>query len=388
MKKKRAVHLVLNTFTNDSRVLKEARTLAANGFDVYVLAIQDDQKKLPLFESEKGISVKRIHLKTKKLAKQRLVQIIKYCEFFFNAIKILKKIDPDVVHCHDINTLPIGIMSRRPVIYDTHEYQRGRNGLSPVWKKIVSIIENILAKKADFVITVSDEISALLRNRLKRDVKVLLNTNSSEETNFNSGVRNCNRILRNELGLDSKTKIVTYPGLFTTGRGIEYLIDSIKFLDDNIVVALIGYGPLKKELENKIKSKQLNERAFILPAVPQNQIVGYISSSDLGIIPTPSLTTSINAQMGHGNKFFHFISAGLPVAVPNHPAKSVLVSKYGLGIIINPENLEETARKINTFLNHEKLYLKCKRRVRNAQKDFNWSIEEGKLLKIYQQLLF
>ena len=52
--------IVLNTFVNDTRVYKEAKSLAGAGNTVTIFAYKDDE--VPAFEKRDGFSVERIPL--------------------------------------------------------------------------------------------------------------------------------------------------------------------------------------------------------------------------------------------------------------------------------------------------------------------------------------
>ena len=54
----KCLSIALNSFPNDSRVLKEAKTLSENGFDVFVFALHE--RDLPLKEKQKYLSLQAI----------------------------------------------------------------------------------------------------------------------------------------------------------------------------------------------------------------------------------------------------------------------------------------------------------------------------------------
>ena len=76
---KKIVHIVLNQFTHDSRVIRECKSLAKTGYDVIVIAYW--LEGLNLEERENGYRVIRIPIVTKSWSKNPIIQIIKYLEF-------------------------------------------------------------------------------------------------------------------------------------------------------------------------------------------------------------------------------------------------------------------------------------------------------------------
>ena len=122
---KQIVLIVLNNFKNDSRVLKEALSLQANGYNVKVVAIHE--APLPQNESYHGIATHRVNLISRGWSKNKVVQAIKYFEFACRVVAMNRK--ADIFHCNDLNALPIGVVIKlffnrnSKIVYDAHEYE-------------------------------------------------------------------------------------------------------------------------------------------------------------------------------------------------------------------------------------------------------------------------
>ncbi|MCK5304897.1 MAG: glycosyltransferase, partial [Candidatus Heimdallarchaeota archaeon] len=90
--------VVLSTVSPDVRVEKEARFLTTKGHNVTVIGI-DKTGKLSKNEKRDGYTIFRVP-STKKI-------FFKYFEFWKNVRKMIGKQQYDVVHFHDLNTLPL-----------------------------------------------------------------------------------------------------------------------------------------------------------------------------------------------------------------------------------------------------------------------------------------
>jgi len=138
--------IVLNNFKNDSRVLKENISLQKAGYDVKVVALHEEPLKE--FEEVENIPVHRIKLKSRGWSKNKFVQLFKYFEFIYRVIKQYK--NSDIYHCNDLNSLPIGVIIKKffnkdaKIVYDAHEYETERNGLSGIQKTMTKKLENYL----------------------------------------------------------------------------------------------------------------------------------------------------------------------------------------------------------------------------------------------------
>jgi glycosyltransferase involved in cell wall biosynthesis len=156
------VSIVLNNFKNDSRVLKENSTLQKAGYRVQVVALHEE----PLKEREdvQSIPVHRVKLRSRNWSKNKFIQLLKYFEFIYRVVKEYK--NSNIIHCNDLNTLPIGVIVKKffnkntKIIYDAHEYEINDTPNENRYKiKIKYFLERFLIKYADKVITVSDSIA-------------------------------------------------------------------------------------------------------------------------------------------------------------------------------------------------------------------------------------
>lgn len=159
--------VLMNEFTHDLRVLKEGKSLIESGHDVYLIALKDDYT--PAFEVIEGIHVFRIHVKSRTLLPKNYVfWFFKYLEFVKRAIHKGKMLEPDIVHCHDLNTLIIGAVLKKrlkiPLVYDSHELYLDRNFSKPVhviWKAI----ERYGIRRADKVFVENPSRGQILEER-------------------------------------------------------------------------------------------------------------------------------------------------------------------------------------------------------------------------------
>ena len=126
---KKVVLVVLNDFTHDNRVLKEATSLSNNGYDVSVCALHE--KHLQVFEEIGKIKVFRLKLKSRNISKSKIVRAVKYFEFMFRFARKFKK--TDIIHCNDWMTGLIPAMARQlgiPCLFTIHNIHTVKTILS------------------------------------------------------------------------------------------------------------------------------------------------------------------------------------------------------------------------------------------------------------------
>ena len=375
--KKVVVHLVLNNFTNDSRVLKEADSLQANGYDVNVVALHEPP--LNEYESLGDVSVHRVKLVSRSWPKYRFIQIIKYFEFAFRVI--LKYRRADVFHCNDLSALPIGVMvklilnRKTKVVYDAHEFEiHVPPNQSYLSMKIKYYLEKSLIKHADKVITVSNSIA-----------------NGYEELyaiSKPSLILNCPRyevlekqdVFRDELDIRKEQIIFLYQGVISHGSGIEILLDAFSGLDtDQNIVIFMGYGSLKGLVKDYAKKYST---IYFREAVSPNILLNYTSSADYGISFVDD--TCLSYRYCLPNKIFEYIMAGIPVLTSNLFEMKNLVEKYDLGIVTQSNTAQGICDAVNKLPLRD--HIKTLENVHKAAKLYNWEAQEKKLMDVYNEL--
>ena len=165
--KSKVVHIVLNTFVQDSRVMRECKSLAEKGYGVTVIAYWMEDLKEDEFQD--GYTIKRLRLKTKSWTNNSIVQVFKYLEFLFKFLLTIDKIQPKVCHGHDPNGLLAAWLAKVfwncILIYDSHELWSDSihsKGKKKFLYKIGREFEKLLIKKADAVITVNKSIADIM----------------------------------------------------------------------------------------------------------------------------------------------------------------------------------------------------------------------------------
>ena len=165
--KSKVVHIVLNTFVQDSRVMRECKSLAEQGYEVTVIAYWMEDLKEDEFQD--GYTIKRLRLKTKSWTNNSIVQVFKYLEFLFKGLMTINKIKPKVCHGHDPSGLFVAYFAKVilncRIIYDSHELWSDSihsKGKKKLLYKMGRKIEKFLIYKANSVITVNQSIAEIL----------------------------------------------------------------------------------------------------------------------------------------------------------------------------------------------------------------------------------
>ncbi len=369
----RVVMFLFHTFHNDHRVLKEARSLVRAGHEVTLIAMRESDD-LPAKEMEQGIEVRRLRLHKWPFRKGR------FLEYFLRAGIEGWKLNADVFHCHDLDTLLPGFLAstRRgtPLLYDSHElysethFLIGRKREQTLW----NFIERHLIRHTSNVITVSDPIARELRLRYGVEQPVV--------------VRNIPELVP----LPTPTPffrdgyqgpVFLCQGYMQPGRGLELLIHAMQFVPRGRLV-LLGDGEIREDLRHLLHRLNLEDRVFLFPAVPLERLLEYTASASVGLIAYS--TESLNFQYALPNKFFEYLMAGVPILTSNIPEVAELVRKYKVGRIIEPCDSRHFARELNSIAADPEGWKEISHNCRQAVHHLQWAREEEKLLHIYSLL--
>lgn len=234
--------------------------------------------------------------------------------------------DRDTVHCHDLDTAIIGaIASRfgRRFVYDAHEIYPERSGVRGLRRLLFRLAERGILMSADSVVTVSCAAVDYYKTRTPSK-RVVVVTNSRSES----------EIVEPALPTEGHALRAVYLGAFTKERCLEQMIEAVALTDSDIQLDLIGFGPLKPELDALAARQNVmgsSRGVRVLPAVPVTDVVATAASYDLGLVLTEP--TCLNHRLSVSNKLFDYAAGGLPMLLSRVAEHERLVEEYRFGVI-------------------------------------------------------
>jgi glycosyltransferase involved in cell wall biosynthesis len=291
----------------------------------------------------------------------------------------------DVYHAHDFNTLMLAYLASRAngakLVYESRELWLEMDRLVPylpLQKSLLRLLEGVLARRADLVITVSDPIAGELATRygIERPL-VLLNCPKYKEVQPSAEIRG-------SLRDTGSKKIALFIGGLVHNRGLEQLIESAQYLREAEVV-IMGDGLLRHSLEEKVRKMHVEDKVRFMGWIPHKELLTYAGSADVGVEPTQS--NCLNHRYALGNKTFEYLMAGLPIAVSDHPHRRQIVERYGVGEVFDEKDPRSIAQAIDSIVSDEERYREMRHRARQAaREELNWEVQAKKLVEAYEKL--
>ena len=193
-------------------------------------------------------------------------------------------------------------------------------------------------------------------------------------------------LIRAKLGLGPEVGIVLYQGRLQSDRGIEQAMDAILEVPDAVLV-LLGFGGWERQLREQVKHPPFLGRAFVISAVPPDELVPWTASADVAVMAIQP--TSLNHRWTTPQKLFESLAAGTPVVASDLPGMAEIVEPTQTGVLVDPTSPVSIAAGIREILGappEERAAMRT--RVREAAWErFNWEAQVVTLLSRYQTLL-
>jgi len=374
--------LLHKTVVYDSRVRREASTLAQAGYDVTVLELA------PVSRQERTLDGFSRRSAMPSAWVKRLLPFHAYrAVFLLSFLAGVVRLRPDVIHAHDAAMLLPGLVGARitgaRLVYDSHELATSVPYRERAWAWFVGAIERLAVPRAALVITVSDGIAERLRERygLPGTPVVVRNVSALVEGERSPDVPG----LRERLGLSPRTPLVLHQGAAAPMRGCATLVRAVAALDDAHLVFL-GDDDVRGfngELAQLARELGAGDRVHFVASQPLEQLLALTREADVGV--TLLEDTCVNHQLALPNKLFEYIAAGVPVVASDLPEMGRLVRERHIGWTADPSDPEAVAGALRVALAAGHLEA-LQVRLREAEAELRWPVERRRLLDAYAQL--
>lgn len=184
---------------------------------------------------------------------------------------------------------------------------------------------------------------------------------------------------RQESGKQQTTAVFT--GAHGLANGLDAVLDAALELisRDDVSIRLIGDGSQKKRLEQRAKDEGIANCEFKHP-IPKTDLAKMLSKADMGLMILADVPAFYEGTSP--NKFFDYLSAGLPVVV-NYPGwVADIVSKERCGIPVPPDDPRALAKAISDLADDPELRMKIGKRAREvAEAYFDRDQQADRLIK-------
>lgn len=389
----------------DARIFqKQARSLARHGFEVTLIALDegteadtDGVRVLPLPPPQGRLRRLGGNWQLYRLARRQRAAIYAF---------------------HDPELLPVGALlalGGACVIYDIHENVPAQirhkewlpAPLRPAIARLYQLVERVCLHWIDGLVLAEASYASNYRSHPR--VLTVLNyplldyidgadqtdgpAHSPEGTGSEPVLSNpvsANPVSADPEGTDEAPTLV-YAGNITPLRGLFTMLEAFTRLSPKHPAArLLIAGRLRppqaaQEAAAFIDRHRLGERVRLTGRLTHPQIHQSIAAGDIGLAllhPDPNYLESLPT------KLFEYMMLGKPVVVSDFPLWKGIVEEVGCGYAVDPLDLDAVCRAIDRLLSDPAGRRRMGQRGRRAVLDrYNWTTQEEKLVRFYQDLL-
>lgn len=341
-----AIHVVLLT-----------RGLRQRGHEAHLLTgfVPETEGNMEYYAADRGVTFLRVPELVRELSPWN--DWLAFCKIY----RYLRREKPDVVHTHTSKAGTLGrvaaILAGTPAVFHTFHGSVFDGYFSPAKTRLFLMIERVLARFTDRVITVSD----LLRKHLSEVYRVAplgkieVVRLGFDLENFASGFQTAERSSK---GYGPRTPVVGWVGRFTEVKDPLLFVEVASALKASGVSAkyiMVGDGPLRQGVEETISKRGLSSD-FALPGWQRNMPQIY---SGLDLI----VSTSVNE--GTPVTIIEAMATGCPFVAPNigglvdlmegAPETAEGFEMYANGILVVRRDVKTLVRAVSLLLSDAQL---------------------------------
>lgn len=365
----RVVHVSsVHPFTDNRIHYRECATLATEGYDVTLVAVESSVVG-PVS------NVKVITIPPRPRARRLLVST---CQATYLALRTRARI----VHLHDpelIPFIPVLRLMRRSVVYDAHEdlptQVLSKSYLSRTGALFLRQVSKLLlqiTRAANLAVAATDAI----RQALPAGRTVLVHNYPPLRTEEEEASR---------VDINTRDSKIVYVGGISPKRGATVMVDALMepSMPEGWGLSLAGTASraLLEDLHHRPGWDKVDYLGQVGPDSARDLILG----SRVGLVLFADSAAHRDALP---TKMFEYLAAGVPVIASDFPLWRTIVLEHECGILVDPSSPAEVAAAVRRYADDPEMLAAHSRNARSlAVEKLNWRPEGERLVRAYEQIL-
>lgn len=349
---------------------KECTSLAAAGYEVYLV--------------ERGESYEKNGVHIVGVGQPSGGRLTRMTSFSKKVYMAALAIDADVYHFHDPELLPYGLKLKqkgKKVIFDSHEKYSEQLKDKPYLPKWIcrliatgySAYEKYVLRKIDGLV-----FPCLMGGKNPFDgqcrrVTTVNNVPKLEELydRYNSSVQKHDRS-------------ICHVGSLTYNRGITHIVKAAAMAD---CTAYLGGVFESAAYEAQVRALPEFANVKYLGRLDRPQVLETLQRCQVGVATLLNVGQYYKSD-NLSTKVYEQMAMGLPSVLNDSEYNKHIAQKYDFALCVDPENVDEIASAIRYLLDNPEEAKRMGENGRRAVKEeFNWGVEEEKLLALYEDIL-
>ena len=292
----------------------------------------------------------------------------------------LKKIisDYDIIHVHHPNPIAnLALFFAKPKEQKIVLHWHSDIIKQKLTLKLYLPLLKWLVKKANIILATNPQIikhSSILKLNQEKCIIIPLGTVKPKINNH---------IFSSLKKFHKNKKIIFSLGRFVYYKGFEYLIESAKYLTNDIIILIGGSGPLKAKYEKLIRKYNFKDKVHLIGKIPSQNLGSYYKACDLFCLP------SIEKSEAFGLVMVEAMSFGKPVVATKIEGSGVSwVNQHQItGLNVPPKNPKALAEAFTYILENENVYQQFSRNaLKRYETEFTLEKMIDRVINVYQRL--
>jgi len=239
--------------------------LVKRGHDVTVFATNTGD--LPHYEIVNGIKVERFRCFAPGRA------------YFFSWDMLLRLMDVefDVVHGHCYHAFPMhfaALAKCKRFVVSTHFHGVGHSVFRASLIKLLKPFGKGTLEKADKIVAVSEYEKNLIARQFKFDSEKVVVIPAGVDFGEFEGLKKRERVFRS----------ILYVGRLVDYKGVQYLVEVLPKLPDDVILEIVGKGPLKPFLEKHARELGVSGRIRFFENLPRRELLQKFVDADVFVL--------------------------------------------------------------------------------------------------------
>jgi glycosyltransferase involved in cell wall biosynthesis len=295
--------------------------------DVTVYAI-NNRPMLPTFEIQNGVKIKRFRCYSPGNAYHLSLEML----------LAIRKEEFDVVHAHGYHAFPFHFASLAKYdkfVTTPHFHGSGHSSFRNACISLLKPVGEQTFKKASAIIAVSEYEKELICQQFgfaSSRITVIPNgVNFGEFSNLKKEAKSFRSIL--------------YVGVLSPYKGVQYLVEVLPKLPEDVVLEIVGRGPLRPFLEKRAKQLNVLRRIRFYEEMDRHELLQKFANADVFMM--------LSLYEAYSLVVAEALVAGTRCVVGRTSALTEWIDDESCFGIDVPPNLDQLARLLNRILSHK-----------------------------------
>ena len=238
--------------------------------------------------------------------------------------RILKEIDPDVIHIHGVATMAIRglisghelgiptVMTFHTMVDDAARYYSPIKMSPQTMERLIWIYLRQILKRADVVVTPTSCIGRELASHGAECRNLVTIPTGTDVAKFHPGIES--GYVRDRYGLEGR-RVVIHVGRISYEKDLDMVVRAMTKV--NAVLLVAGKGPAKEDIEHLVDELGLREKVVFAGFVPDEELPAFYNAADIAVSASKFET--------QGLSILEAMASGKPVACRNGRAFAEIV---------------------------------------------------------------